>query len=91
MAIKMYPVGTKIIYKPNKDIVDPFAYEDFGKKGAIVEVSDIGMPRIYLPESRNKVSSLNRKITWTTRWEHIVPVLLKGQQLLFAFMAEQDV
>lgn len=81
MDDRKYPIGTKIIYKPNTTSVNSEARKDIGKQGTVI--ANLGnQVKIHLPtsEKRNK--------TWQTSWKNIKPILVKNQQLLFSFMEE---
>ena len=81
---KKYPIGTKI-----KFIQPAF---DTNEKGRIVGFNG-NRPTIFLPTARkhivggyHPVLSDGTKFTWHCRWKEIEPLVVKGQQLLFAFM-----
>ena len=80
MADKTYPIGTKI-----KFISD---YSDCNNKiGKIVDIIH-GHPLIYIPESKeiSQYATKERPATVQTGWWNIERIIIKNQQLLFAFM-----
>lgn len=84
-----YPIGATIIYTPNINVVDYDAVKDAGKRGIVVGYLGSAV-KIYLPTSSNQKGTFGnlsgKQVTWRCRWEHIVPAIVKNQQLLFAFM-----
>lgn len=86
MAIKKYPVGTKIRFL--------YTGADTNKEGTIVGIT-YGLPDIYVPTADKHIKDNyypilpgGIKYTWHCRWEEIEPLTLKGQQLLFDFMGD---
>jgi len=82
MGIKKYPRGTKVVFIANEDMCHE-AQQDDGKIGQIVGESVLGNAIVYLPDS---AKSYGKHKTWYTDWANVKPVMIKGQQLLFAFM-----
>jgi len=83
MAIKKYPIGTKVVFIANKNMCYE-AQQDDGKIGKVVKDNSYGLARIFLPDS---VKGRNAGF-WNTKWKNIKPVIVKGQQLLFSFMED---
>lgn len=76
-----FPIGTKIIYVPNTNVVCAAACKDADKQGIVIE--HIGCQvKIHLP------MSLKQSKTWRTLWENIKLLPQKNQQLLFDFALE---
>ena len=89
MAVKKYPIGTKIRY------IGLCAYssrEDFtGMTGTIVGIVT-GFPLVYLPKAVHisEHSTIERPATIQTGWNRIERLTQKGEQLLFSFMEQED-
>lgn len=74
-----YPIGTKIRYVPDADNVNSEARKDIGKQGTVTDHL-YHQVKIHLPTSEK------RSKTWRTLWKNIIPIPIKGQQLVFSFM-----
>jgi len=77
---KKYPVGTQIKYIGNCNKCK-------GKTGKIVGVGE-NTCEITLPQSSCGVFHYDNKMRCV--WNHIEPLVIKGQQLLFSFMSEDN-
>ena len=84
MSDKKYPIGTKIRYKRHNGTLSEQLY---GMTGKIVGIVD-GLPLIYLPAASfvSGYSTKKRPATVQTSWDTIEILVVKNQQLLFAFM-----
>ena len=84
MSDKKYPIGTKIRYKKHNGT---FSEQLYGMTGKIVGIVD-GLPLIYLPAASfvSGYSTKKRPATVQTGWDTIEILVVKNQQLLFAFM-----
>lgn len=85
MTTKKYPIGTKIRF------INPTL--DTNKTGTIVGFSYSGRVDIFLPTAEKHIKDNyhptlpdGTKFTWHCRWDEIELLMVKGQQLLFAFM-----
>lgn len=82
MESKKYPIGTKVVFIANESMCYQ-ARQDDGKIGEVIgEV--FGNVRIFLSDSVKGHGCGY----WNTEWKNIKPLVVKGQQLLFAFMEE---
>ena len=86
MATKEYPIGTKIVFIGNRNMCYE-AKQDGGKVGKIVGRSYGGNAIVFLPDS---VKSWGKEKTWHTSWKNIKLLIVKGEQLEFAFMRTSD-
>ena len=84
MSKKVYPVGTKIRYKRHSGFCSEELHGMTGKVIAVVG----GFPLIYLPKANfvSEYSTKERPATVQTNWDAIEPLVVKNQQLEFAFM-----
>lgn len=92
MAVKKYPVGTKVKYIIKSAYACIAAKKDIGKIGKVVGYTCNNDPIIFLPESEH-ISRHNTQLvpaTWQCSWKSIEILPQKGEQLLFGFMSEQD-
>lgn len=84
MAIKQYPVGTRIRFIYNS--------EDYNKIGTIVGLQHNGNPIIFLPTADKHgdgyypVLPDGTKFTWRCSWQHVELLALPNRQILFGFM-----
>ena len=76
MAIKKYPIGTKIKYVGH-------CKKCKGKVGKVVDIWDYGC-NITLPQSLCRAAGQDKRLICS--WSDIEPVSVKNEQLLFAFM-----
>lgn len=85
MSNKKYPIGTKIRYigKSNGN------WWRKGWTGTLVGTVN-NFPLIYLPKSTftSDFSTIECRVTVQTNWDIIEPLIVKNQQLLFAFMMD---
>jgi len=75
-----YPIGTQIKFTGN--------YRDCNNKiGRIVDIIH-GHPLVYIPKSKeiSTYATKERPATVQTGWWNIERIIIKNQQLLFAFM-----
>ena len=84
MDDKRYPIGTKIRYKRHNGFLSEQLY---GMTGKIVGIVN-DFPLIYLPAASfvSEYSTKKRPATVQTNWDTIELLVVKNQQLLFAFM-----